>query len=67
MSDVVTPPNKSPDAEPDVLLEVEQLIAELEHGHGSVVGERVTIEVDQMARGISRMLKLERENRELHT
>lgn len=38
----MTPPNKSPDAEPDVLLEVEQLIAELEHGHGSVVGERVT-------------------------
>ena len=38
----MTPPNEIPDAEPDLLLEVEQLIAELEHRHGPIVGERVT-------------------------
>ena len=38
----MAPLNENPDAEPDLLLEVEQLIAELEHGHGPTVGERVT-------------------------
>jgi len=42
LNDRVTPQNEIPDAEPDLLLEVEQLIAELEHRHGPIVGERVT-------------------------